>query len=506
MPRFRISPDLLKLLSGPVLALIVWLLMPDLPQTPGAAATAAIAVWMGAWWLTEALPLAATSLIPLAAFPLLGVLTSAQVASSYMNDVVFLFVGGFIVALAMERWNLHRRIALKILLTVGGGPGRTLVGFMAATALLSMWISNTASAMMMLPIAAAVLVRYDRMLEAADGHRFATGLMLGIAYSASVGGVATLVGTPPNLVFARLLPQSFPSAPEVSFAQWMAFALPVSLLLFFVVWVTLHLMYARHLGKGGGAKEVFRAELAEMGPMSREEKWVLAVFLTLAVAWITRKPLSFGSISIGGWSLLLPDPSYVGDGTAAITLALLLFILPGREKGERLMDWATARKLPWGIVLLFGGGFALAGAISASGLSVWIGQKLSGLASLSPMMMTGGICTLMTFTTELTSNTATTQMVLPILAALSTAIMRNPLYLMVPATLSASCAFMMPVATPPNAIVFGTGRLTIAQMAKTGLILNLIGVVLITLWLHLAGPALLGGGPLQMPAWSHVSP
>lgn len=488
----------IKLALGPALAALTWILMPADP--PAASATAGVAVWMGVWWLTEAVPLAVTSLLPLAFFPVLGVLPASRVAGLYTNDVVFLFVGGFIVALAMEKWNLHRRIALRVLLLAGAGPARTMIGFMAATALLSMWISNTAATMMMIPIAMAVLVRYDAMLDSTLMKRYSIGLLLGIAYSASIGGIATLVGTPPNLVFASLFPMSFPHGPEITFVQWMEFALPISALLFVSAALLLYRMYARGI-KGEGEREIFRNELNQMGKMSREEKGVLVVFLLLAILWVTRESIGIGPLSIRGWAHLLPNPGFVGDGTVAIFVSALLFIIPSREKGEALMDWPTARKLPWGIVLLFGGGFALAGAIGSSGLSVMIGNRLQGLATLSPIMMTGGIATLMTFTTELTSNTATTQMVLPILASVAVALGRNPFYLMVPATISASCAFMMPVATPPNAIIFGTGRLRIADMAKVGIILNLIGVVVITLWLHLVGPGLFGGGPMTHPSW-----
>jgi len=500
MARRAVSIGGIKLALGPALAVVTWILMPANPEAAAASATAGVVVWMGAWWLTEAVPLAITSLLPLAFFPVLGILPAGKVAGLYTNDVVFLFVGGFIVALAMEKWNLHRRIALRVLLVAGAGPARTLIGFMAATALLSMWISNTAATMMMIPIAMAVLVRYDAMVDQAAMKRYSIGLLLGIAYSASIGGIATLVGTPPNLVFASLFPMSFPHGPEITFMQWMEFALPISVLLFVVASALLYRMYARGV-KGAGEREIFRKELKEMGPISREEKFVLAVFVTLAVLWVTRESIGIGPFSLKGWAHLLPKPNYIGDGTVAIVLSSLLFILPSRKPGEALMDWPTARKLPWGIVLLFGGGFALAGAISQSGLSAMIGDKLQSLSTLPPMLMTVGISISMMFTTEFTSNTATTQMVLPILAAVAKALARNPFYLMVPATISASCAFMMPVATPPNAIVFGTGRLRIIDMAKTGVVLNLIAVVVIALWLHLVGPASFGGSPTGHPPW-----
>ncbi|MCB2213122.1 SLC13 family permease [bacterium] len=493
----------ITLIAGPVLALFAWWLFPE-TDNPLLARTAAVAVWMAVWWLTEAVPLAITSLLPLVLFPALGVISSKHVAGQYTNDVIFLFIGGFMVALAMERWNLHKRIALVILRGIGGGPARTLLGFMAATALLSMWISNTATAMMMVPIAGAVLSRYDNLLDTRNARRMSIGLLLGIAYSASIGGMATLVGTPPNLAFTRLFQQSFPTGPEISFGQWMMFATPLSLVFLLLAWGLLVLLYTRGI-HAPAMRGQYKAELTELGPMSREEQSVLTVFLALAALWITRKPLEFGFLTVPGWSDLLPDPSYAGDGLPAIALSILLFLLPSSTKGQAILDWPTARRLPWGIVLLFGGGFALAAAINESGLAMWIGDQLAGLGSLSPPVMVGSICTLMTFTTELTSNTATTQLVLPVLAAVAVAIGRNPFLLMIPATLSASCAFMMPVATPPNAIVFGSGRLRVADMAKTGLLLNLLGVVLITIWLLLAGTAEFGDIQ-HTPEWSLDNP
>lgn len=490
------------LASGPVLAIVTYLMFPGSLEHPLVARTAAVAVWMGIWWLTEAVPLAVTSLLPLVFFPLFGVMKASDVASQYMNDVVFLFIGGFLVALAMERWSLHRRIALHVMRLIGGGKQRTLLGFMVATALLSMWISNTATAMMMIPIASAVLTRYEDHLQPQDHSRLAVGMFLGVAYAASIGGIATLVGTPPNLAFARIFALQFPNGPEITFAEWIVFALPVSLVMLAAAWGLLSLMYLRGSATPRISHDVFRNELNRLGPIRYEEKVVLGVFLSLAFLWITRKPIDIGAFVIPGWSQILPEPGYAGDGTVAIAFSTLLFVLPARGGHDRIMTWETARKLPWGIVLLFGGGFALAKAITVSGLSAWIGLKLQGLSTLQPVAMTASISTLMTFLTELTSNTATTQMTLPILAATAVAIGRNPFFLMIPATLSASFAFMMPVATPPNAIIFGTGKVRVAQMAKTGLILNLVGIVVITLWLFLAGTAHFGSGPEDVPAWS----
>ncbi len=495
-----------SLIAGPLLAGITLLLMPSDQQFAPAARTAAVAVWMAAWWLTEAVPLAVTSLLPLALFPLVGILKANDVAGLYMNDVVFLFVGGFLVALAMEKWDLHRRIALRTILFIGGGTRRTLLGFMAATAFISMWTSNTATAMMMVPIASAVLLHYDRVLEERSAKRLAVAMLLGVAYAASIGGMATLVGTPPNLIFARMFAIQFPNGPEITFATWMFFAAPLSVVLLLAAWLMLVLMYVPHHPHTSGTHSMFRDALRDLGPLRREELIVSVTFLVMVLLWITRASLNFGAFSIPGWSTLLPEPAFVGDGTVAIMLATLLFVVPARDATRRILDWETARGLPWSIVLLFGGGFALAGAIAASGLDDWIGLQLQGFANLPPFLTIVVICAVVIALSEFASNTATAQMALPILAAAAVGLGRNPLYFMVPATLAASCGFMMPVATPPNSIVFASGRIRIAQMARSGFLLNLISLVIISVWLFLAGPAILGGSPTELPSWAVSSP
>jgi sodium-dependent dicarboxylate transporter 2/3/5 len=495
----------LFLLAGPVLGILTQIAMSGDSAHPLAARCAGVAVWMGIWWLTEAVPLAVTALLPLILFPLMGVMKAGEIASSYTNDVIFLFIGGFMVALAMERWHLHKRIALRVILLIRGGVGRTLLGFMIATAVLSMWISNTATTMMMVPIASAVLARYDDLLGKEVSAKIAIGLLLGIAYSASIGGLATLVGTPPNLVFVQVFRIQFPHGPEFTFTNWILFAFPITIMMLALTWGLLKLMFVPTVKDFKSTHSVFREELRELGPMGFEERIVLIVFSLMAILWMTRRSLTLGSFTLPGWSQLLPEPSYIGDGTVALTLAVVLFIISSRDRTTRIMNWETAHKLPWRIVLLFGGGFALAGAIVSSGLSEVIGMRMQGLAALSPLWMTTAICSLLTFVTELTSNTATTQIALPILAATAVAIGRNPFYLMIPATLSASCAFMMPVATPPNAIIFGTGRIKVYQMAKAGFLLNLIGIVVITLWTLWVGPFFFDGLPSELPAWT-VSP
>jgi len=461
------------------------------PAHPLATRTAAVAIIMAAGWLTEAIPLAVTALLPLALFPLLGVEKSSDVAAMYFNDTIILFLGGFMIALAMQRWNLHKRIALWVMLSCGVRPGQLLLGVMLATALLSMWISNTATAMMMVTIVTAVTRSLESRLEARTARQVSVGLLLGVAYAASVGGLSTLVGTPPNLAFRQIYAEQFPSAAEIGFAQWMCYAVPVSIVMLALTWLLLRFQWMPSSNEDLVPHDVLREELQALGPMSQGERIVLMAFVSLMILWPTRTPIEFGLFTVPGWSDFIPTGAFIKDGTVAITVSALLFMIPVRdEKGPVLasghqglvpiMDWETAKGIPWGIVLLFGGGFALAGAFSSSGLSAWIGNQLASLQGTHPLLLVAGICLVLTFLTELTSNLATAQMFLPILAQIAITIGVHPLLLMLPATLSCSCAFMMPVATPPNAIVMGSGHVRTTDMARTGVVLNILGVIVIT--------------------------
>jgi len=481
----------------PLIALLV-LLFADLdPQDPLPTRMAAVAILMAGWWITEAIPIPATALLPVALFPLLGIVPGKATAAVYFNHIIFLFIGGFLFAIAMERWGLHRRIALRIILLFGTRPRRLLLGFMAATWLLSMWISNTATAMMLAPMAVALLLQLAERYDAEKVQRYGVGLLIGIAYAASIGGLATLIGTPPNLSFARILTIVFPEAPDISFARWFVFALPLSVVFLVIAWWMLVRMHVSGLEgkttKRSDGKDEFRQAYAELGPMGYEERCVAILFGLLVLGWTLR---TF-------WARLFPEPGYIDDGTVAITLALGLFLIASRKPGEgRILRWRDALRIRWGIVLLFGGGFALASGFKESGLSDWLGQALAGVAGVPPIVLILIICTSITFLTELTSNTATTEMILPVLGALAVAIGVNPLLLMIPATLSASCAFMLPVATPPNAIVFGTGKVTMSQLVRSGFRLNLIGIVLITIWTYIAIPLVFGIDPGVLPPWA----
>jgi solute carrier family 13 (sodium-dependent dicarboxylate transporter), member 2/3/5 len=473
---------------GPLLALVVWFLQPGDAQI---TAMASVAIWMAVWWMTEAVPLAVTALLPVVLYPLLGIMPTKQIAPVYFNSIIFLFLGGFIVALAMEKWNLHKRIALQILLAVGSSPKQIILGFMLASAFLSMWISNTATTMMMIPIVLAVIRRVSKEVKAKVARKFTVGVLLAVAYGASCGGIATLIGTPPNPLFVSNLGLLFPNAPEVSFASWMILGLPVSVVMLTVVYFLLTRMFKVDQMFSGIGKDIFLAEKAELGKMSFEEKIVAIDFVLLAVLWLTRK----------AWSNILPTGSMIDDGTVAIAMALPLFLIGAKSKSGRIMDWETAQKLPWGIVLLFGGGFALARGFVDSGLSLWLGQQMTALGNLPVVLLVLSVCLVMTFLTELTSNTATTQMALPVLASVAVATQINPLLLMLPATLSASCAFMLPVATPPNAIIFGTERITIREMARAGIWLNLAGAIVITVMVYLLGGLAFGCEMTTIPEW-----
>ena len=502
MPQKNLSK--IGLFLGPILSIAILFSNID-PGKPEIAYTLAVAVLMATWWITEAIPIAITSLLPVALFPFLGIMNGKDVASTYFNHVIFLFIGGFLVALAMEKWNLHKRIALKLLMMSGSKPSHILFGFMLATAFLSMWMSNTATSMMMVPIVLSVISGLD--LKQGENKKFQIALLLGIAYSASVGGIATLVGTPPNLSFTRIFSIIFPQAPEISFVSWFVFALPLSIILF--AFIFFWLLYLYHPGKDwpNTSKDLFKKEFSKLGKMSYEEKIVFGVFISLAFLWITHHGISIGDFKIQGWSSIFPEPTYINDGSIAILLSIILFMVPtkNKQKSKRILDGRIIAKLPWHIVLLFGGGFALASGFTESGLSMWFGEQLKWVSAYAPLTVTFTIALLMSFLTELTSNTATTEMLLPILAGLAVSIEINPLLFMLPATLAASLAFMLPVATPPNAIVFGTNKLKIKDMIRTGLLINFVAVIILSLWVYFFGSYIFDIDLSVFPDWAKPS-
>jgi sodium-dependent dicarboxylate transporter 2/3/5 len=473
------------ILAGPIVFVILLLMPQPQEMTADAQATLAMAGWMAAWWLTVAVPLAVTALLPLALIPALGIGSPAAAAAPYANPVIFLFMGGFFIAAAMQRWQLHGRIALAVVQRTGSSPRRLVAGFMLACALLSMWMSNTAATLMMMPIGIAVLSLMPNAGGKDGGGGLAVALMLGIAYAGSIGGVATLIGTPPNAVLAGLADELLEI--DVSFARWMAIALPVSVVMLIACWALLCFVLFRLPGQPiAGAAAVIDREQAKLGPWHPAERVTALVFVMAALSWILRAPKQIGDLTIPGIQTLLPG---VGDSTIAIAAALLLFLWPTRDRDRRrtmVLDWAHAARIPWDILVLFGGGLSLAAAFAATGLTKWLGGELTVLAGLPDLLIIAAVATTFVFVTEITSNTATATLGLPVMAALGPSVGVEPLALMAAAAMGASMAFMLPVATPPNAIVFGTGYIKPAEMRRAGFWLNWIGIIVISAAVALA--------------------
>ncbi len=453
--------------------------------------TAGVAILMAFWWMTETLPLSITSLIPLIIFPISGVLPASKISEAYINSIIFLFLGGFLIAIAIETWNLHKRIALKIILFFGTKPSKLLLGFMVASAFLSMWISNTATALMMLPVAFAVIKQFSETSE--HNTKLTKALLLGIAYSCSIGGIATLVGTQPNLVFVRVAKISFPTSPQINFTDWMIMALPISLVILIFTYLLLIFLFRLTKFQSNSQKfserNLILSEYQKLGRMTYEEKAVAFVFLTAVVLWITRTNIDMGFIKLTGWSNLLNLQNFVDDSTVAVLAAFLLFIIPTKKENEskRLLSISAIEKVPWNVILLFGGGFALATAFSESGLSKLIGSKFNNIGHIEIIFLIFIVSITINFLTEFTSNTAVTQMILPVLSSVAISLNYHPFLLMIPATLAASMAFMLPVGTPPNTIVFSSNKLKILDMVKTGFILNFLSTIIITLIVYFLG-------------------
>lgn len=453
------SPKQIALLGGPLLALLAAYLMSQAGFSADAATTLGITTLCIVWWIFEPIPLPATSFIPLGLFPLLGVLTPVQIAQAYGNSLILLLLGGFILATALERNGAHRRIALSMVKAFGGNSSKRLVfGFMAASALLSMWISNTATTLMLLPVAIAVL-------EKSKDPQLATPLLLGIAYAASIGGMGTPIGTPPNVVFMGVYEAT--TGTNIPFLTWMTWAIPIVAVLLPVT----ALYMTRHLTHQGAVA------LPEVGRWQTGEIRVLVVFALTAFFWITRNQ------PFGGWTVLF-DLDATNDAMVALIAVVVMFLVPN-GKGEKLLDWETAEKIPWGMLVLFGAGISIATAFTSSGLSEVIGAALSGLANLPLLAILVAICLTVTFLTETTSNTATTTLLMPILAAGAIGAGIDPKLIMIPAAMSASCAFMLPVATAPNVIVYSTGYFSIETMAREGLALNILGAFIISIGCYL---------------------
>ena len=457
------------LFLGPIVFFIVKIFYNPVDLSEQGLSILASTLWVAIWWITEAVPIYVTALIPIILFPLSGGLELKQTTAAYGHKFVFLFVGGFILAIAIEKWKLHKRIALNIISLVGTKKSNIILGFMIATAFLSMWISNTATAVMILPVGLAIISQLKDNPKTIKNENLVFGktLMLAIAYSASIGGMATLIGTPPNLVLAGVIKTSYNI--EINFLQWMSFGLPISILLLFICWKYLTSIAYKFDDQNfdSGLNEI-NDQLKSLGKISYEEKSVMIVFIGTALAWITQ------SFIIKKY---IPE---IDDTIIAIIAAVILFILPNKEGSHKLLSWDDAVKLPWGILLLFGGGMALAKGFDTSGLAIWIGSQMSFFNAIPLLALLCLLVAMVNFLTEITSNLATTAMLLPVLVALAETIGVNPYYLLVGATVAASCAFMLPVATPPNAVVFGSKILKIDDMIKKGFWMNLISIFILT--------------------------
>jgi len=482
------------LFLGPTIFVLLLVMPTPEGMSAQAWATAAVGSLMAIWWITEAVPIPAAALLPIPLFPLLGVGTVAQATAPFANPLIYLFLGGFLIAIAMQRWNLHRRIALGIIDRVGTRPSAIIMGFMIASAFLSMWVSNTATALMMLPIGMSIINLSKKLpsttaAEKRELKHFGIVLVLSIAYACNVGGLGTLIGTPPNALLAAFVLENY--GLEIGFAQWMVLGVPLVIIgIAAAYFVLTRLSFPLHLPELPGGHDIIHAEREKLGPISAEEKKVAVIFILTAVMWMCRP-------------LLQDYVPGLSDAGIAVAAGLLLFVVPvDLSRGKFLLDWDDARKLPWGILVLFGGGLSLASAVTRSGFDAYIGMLVTGFEAWPTLLLLTLCIVIILLLTEMTSNTATAAAFLPILAAAALGVGENPLLFAVPAALAASCAFMLPVATPPNAIVYGSKLLTIPVMVRAGVWLNVVFVALILTAAYLVMPAVFGIEPGVLPEWA----
>ena len=468
---------------GPSIFVLMLVMRQEQEFMPSSAwLAAAVALWMAVWWATEAIPVAATALLPLAVFDPLGITSIREAAAPYANPIIFLYLGGFAMAVALERWGLHRRIALAVIDNTGSNGRRLIAGFMLVCAVLSMWMTNTSTTIMLLPIVFSVTaVIRDNVPNVTEQERdnFQIAMLLGLAYAASIGGLATLIGTPPNALLMGYMTEAY--GVEISFAKWMLVGIPVSLTMLPITWLVLtRYLFPCNIPASAEVSAHLRKLRSDMGAMSIAERRVAIVFSVLVLSWMFRQPVT-------EWLAL----SGISDTGIVITAALILFILPsGNAENPRLMIWQDLSRLPWGVLILFGGGLSLAAAVSGSGLALWLGEQLAPLNAWGIAVLVVGSVALVIFLTELTSNLATTATLLPVMGAIAVQAGVPPILLMVPITIAASCAFMLPVATPPNAIVFSTGVISITQMVRAGIFLNIIGIVIVSVVALMVAPRL----------------
>lgn len=478
-PEFR-GAKIFGLITGPLLFAIIILWSPETALNPLAWKVIAAAVWMVVWWVTEAAPIAVTALLPIILFPLTGVFTIDEATAPYANKIIFLFMGGFLLGLAMERHNLHKRIALNLIKLTGTNPNGIILGFMITTAFISMWISNTATTVMMLPIAISITNLLGIDNDSGKGQkRFALSLMLGIAYAANIGGTATIIGTPPNVAWVGFMSDMI--GVEVTFAKYLTIGLPISLIMLTITYLLItRVLYPSKIANLSESAKVIEDQRIALGKISKAEKRVAVIFISTALAWILRG-------SINNWF----DTNLLNDSIIAMTGGVLMFITPlDLKKSKFLMEWEYTSKLPWGILLLFGGGLTLAKAMEKSDIVQVIGESIAGAGDISPVLLVAGLIAFMLFMTELMSNVALAVIFIPVVIGISISLNINPMYLTMPVTLAASYAFMMPISTPPNAIVFSSGMIRIKDMMRAGILLNVIAIILLVILSQTLIPAI----------------
>ncbi|WP_026126778.1 SLC13 family permease [Nocardiopsis xinjiangensis] len=483
---------IIGLVLGPLLFLVTLVFFDPEGLSPEGKGVLASTLWIATWWITEAIPIPVTSLLPVALLPLTGAVEGDAVVAAYGDDIIFLFLGGFSLAIAMEKWNLHQRIALTIVAAIGTSPRRIILGFMVATSFLSMWVSNTAATMMMIPVGLAVVYQASRSMRGgeheSDLSKFEKSIVFGIGYAATIGGLGTLIGTPPLAILSATVGRIY--GESIGFGTWMMFGVPIVVVLLSFAWFYLtNIKFKVGFKHLPGGEESIRGEKRALGRMSTEEKTVLGVFLAVAFMWVTRSFI---------WEGLVPG---ISDGVIAVVATVFLFTLPTRHGTEkRILQWEDSKKIPWGILLLFGGGLAIAAGFVETGLSAWIGDQLRALDGINVVLIIIVSAALVMFLTEITSNAATGTMILPVMAAFAVSLDIHPYALMVPCAMAANCAFMLPVGTPPNAIMFGTGRVSIMDMVRTGFWLNLIALALIILGVLFMLPTMWGIDLMTLPA------
>ncbi|MBA3679611.1 MAG: SLC13/DASS family transporter [Bacteroidetes bacterium] len=470
---------------GPLLAMLFWFCIDLDKDNHKVSLMAGVAVWMVIWWFSEAVNLAVTALVPVLMLPVLGIADCKSVSQQYTDSIVFLFIGGFMLAFAIEKWHLHKRIALKILSVVGTKPATVLFGVMISTYLISNWISNTATTMMLFGAVFALVHETKEYIEKNSG-KFAAALLLGLAFSATIGGMATPVGTPPNMYFFKAYKEAFPDANDLNFLKWSAIGYPISLCFLTLTFFVLNFYFLKGKVELKIHKEFFKDSYNKLGKFSWEEKWVFGIFISCILMWFTRADIDFGSFKYKGWNHIFITPKYVDDAFVAILAALVLFLVPSKaNKGEALLIWEDAKKLRYDIILMFGSGFALAYGFEVTGLSGWLAETLTVLKGVSPVLIILGICIIVTIISEFASNIASIQLAIPVMIALQKDLDLPPLLLMMPATFAASLGFMLPVATAANTIVFGTKQIDIKDMLRVGIVLDIIGILLITFMCYL---------------------